>query len=154
MADATDLKSSIRLSSLRDVVFPSKEARKVDGFLDRHQIAVVSGGEPNSAGAKFPVVMSFVTPLVEYFHGLITTNCSKREQKDLSSISLMRRCLYCCSNGFPIWDFPRQGGCRLLTYSWDVLQFVEFGSVLREKGKMLFALLDDVFTGSCVQRLP
>src|SRR6476619_5865245 len=65
---------------LCDVVFPSKQAGKVDGFLDRHQIGVVSAVEPNSAGAKFPVVMSFVTPLVEYFHSLITTNCSKREE--------------------------------------------------------------------------
>ena len=134
-----------------DVVFPSKQAGEVDGFLDRHKIAVVSTVEPNSAGAKFPVVMSFVTPLVEYFHSLITTNCSKREQKDLSSISLMRRCLYRCSNGFPIWDFPRQKRCRLL-YSWEVLQFVEFDSVFGKKCKMLFALLDDVFTGCCVQR--
>jgi hypothetical protein len=137
---------------LCDIVFPSKQAGKVDRFLDRYQIAVVSAVEPNSAGAKFPVVMSFVTPLVENFHSLITTNCSKREQKDLNSISLMRRCLYCCSNGFPIWDFPRQRRYRLLTYSREVLQFVEFGSVFREKGKMLFALLDDVFTGCCVQR--
>src|SRR5688500_2701142 len=96
---------------LCDVVFPSKQAGKVDGFLDRHQIAVVSAVEPNSAGAKFPVVMSVVTPLVEYFHSLITTNCREREQKDLSSISLMRRCLYRCSNGFPISDFPRQRRC-------------------------------------------
>ena len=66
---------------LCDVVFPSKQVGKVDGFLDRHQIAVVSAVEPNSAGPKFPVVMSFVTPLVEYFHSVITTNCSKREQK-------------------------------------------------------------------------
>ena len=45
-----------------------------------------------------------LTPLVEYVQSLITTNCSEREQKDLSSISLMRRCLYRCSNGFPIWS--------------------------------------------------
>src|SRR6185503_15982329 len=93
---------------LCDIVFPAKRAGKVDGFLDRHQIAVVSAGELNSAGAKFPVIMSFVTPLVEYFHSLITTNCNKREQKDLSSISLMRLGLYRCSNGFPIWDFSGQ----------------------------------------------
>jgi hypothetical protein len=49
------------------VVFPSKQAGKVNGFLDRQQIAVVSVVEPNSAGAKFPVVMFFVTPLIEYF---------------------------------------------------------------------------------------
>src|SRR6185369_6447079 len=97
--------------SLCDVVFPSKQAGKVDGFLDRHQIAVVSAVEPNSAGAKFPVVMSFVTSLVKYFHSLITTNRRKREQQDLSSISLMRRGLYRCSNGFPIWDFPRHRRC-------------------------------------------
>ena len=96
---------------LGDVVFPSKQAGKVDGFLDRHQIAVVSALEPNSAGAKFPVVMSFVTPLVEYLHGLITTNSRERKQKDLSSISLMRRCLYRCPNGFPIWNVPRHGSC-------------------------------------------
>ena len=96
---------------LFDVVFPSKQAGKVDGLLNRHQIAVVSAVEPNPAGAKFPVVMSFVTPLVEYFHSLITTNRSKREQKDLNSIPLMNRCLYRCSNGFPIWDFPRQRRC-------------------------------------------
>ena len=93
-----------------DVVFPSKQASQVDGFLDRHQIAVVSAVELNSAGAKFPVVMSFVTPLVEYFYSLITTNCREREQKDLSSISLMRRYLNCCSNGFPISGFPDEEG--------------------------------------------
>ena len=37
-------------SFLCDVVFPSKQAGKVDGFLNRHQIAVVSAVEPNSAG--------------------------------------------------------------------------------------------------------
>ena len=32
-------------------------------------------------------------------------------------------------------------------------QFVESDSVFGKKCKMLFALLDDVFTGCCVQRL-
>src|SRR5687767_7379259 len=93
---------------LCDIVVASKQDGKVDGFLDRHEMTLVSTVESNSAGAKFPVVMSFVTPLVEYLHSLISTDCSEREQKDLSSISLMRRCLYRCSNGFPIWDLPRQ----------------------------------------------
>jgi len=45
---------------LCDEVFPSKEAGKVEGFLDRHQIAVVSAVEPNSF---LPIVESITSSL-------------------------------------------------------------------------------------------
>ena len=87
------------------VVFSSKHAGKVDGFLDRHKIAFASATELNSARPKFPVVMSFLFTLVKYLHGLIATNRGEREQKQLSCISLARSSLYRFTNRFSIRDF-------------------------------------------------
>jgi hypothetical protein len=91
------------------VIFSSKQAGKVDGFLYRHQIAIVSATKLNSAGPQFPIVMSSVVPLVKYLHCLITANRSEREQKQLRSISLPRSSLYRFTNRFPIRYFFGQG---------------------------------------------
>ena len=64
-----------------EVVFSSKQASKVDGFLYRHQIALVAPTKFDSAGPQFPIVMSSVVPPVKYLHGLIAANRSEREQK-------------------------------------------------------------------------
>jgi hypothetical protein len=102
-------------SVLCEVIFSSKQAGKVDGFLYRHEIAIVSTTKLNSAGPQFPVVMSSVVPPVKYLHCLITANRSEREQKQLGSISLPRNSLYRFTNRFPIRDFFSQGrGCGLL----------------------------------------
>ena len=91
------------------MVFSSKQAGKVDGFLDRHQIAIVSATKLNSAGPQFPIVMSSVVPPVKYLHCLIAANRSEREQQQFSSISLPRSSLYRFTNRFPIRDFFCQG---------------------------------------------
>ncbi|HEX3253030.1 MAG TPA: hypothetical protein VHS05_26550 [Pyrinomonadaceae bacterium] len=118
---------------LCDVVFPSKHASKVDGFLDRHQIAIVAAPKFNSARSQFPVVMSFVFPLVKYLYRLIAANRGEREQQQLSSISLARCFLYRFTNRFPIWGFFGQGrGVGLLIYSRHPLQLVKPASVLGE----------------------
>jgi hypothetical protein len=134
------------------VVFPSKQARKIYGFLDGHQIAIVSATKFNSARSQFPVVMSFVFPLVKYLHRLITAHRREREQKQLSSISLMRSSLYRFTNRFSIRDFLGRGrGSGLLTYSGNSLQVVKPVAVFGEKRKILFALLDDAFARSSIQ---
>ena len=91
------------------MVFSSKQAGKVDGFLYRHQIASVSATKLNSARAQFPVVMSSVVPLVKYLHCFIAANRGEREQKQLGSISLPRSSLYRFTNRFPLRDFFGQG---------------------------------------------
>ncbi len=94
---------------LCEVVFSSKQAGKVDGFLYRHQIAIVSPTKLNSAGSEFPIVMSSVVPPVKYLHCLIAANRSEREQQQLGSISLSRSSLDSFTNRFPIGDFFGQG---------------------------------------------
>jgi hypothetical protein len=118
---------------LCDVVFSSKHARQVDGFLDRHQIAIVSTPKFNPARSQFPVVMSFVFPPIKYLYRLIAANRGERKEKQLSSISLARGSLYRFTNRFPIRDFFGQGrGDGLLTYSRRSLQLVKPASVLGE----------------------
>ena len=65
---------------LCDVVLSSKQTGKVDGFLDRHQVAIVSATKLNSAGPQFPIVVSSVVQPVKYLHCLIAANRSEREQ--------------------------------------------------------------------------
>src|ERR1044071_8266074 len=101
-------------SVLCEVVFSSKQAGKVDGFLYRHQIAIVTATKLNSAGPQFPIVMSSIVSLVKYLHCLITANRSEREQKQLRSISLSRSSLYRFTNRFPIGAFGQGRGCGLL----------------------------------------
>jgi hypothetical protein len=115
------------------VVFSSKHAGKVDRFLDRHQVVIVSATKFNSARSQFPVVMPFVFPLVKYLYGLIPANRGEREQKQLSSISLARGSFYRYTNRCPIRDFFGQGrGGGRLTYSRCSLQLKKAASVLVE----------------------
>jgi hypothetical protein len=117
---------------LCDVVFSSKYAGKVDGFLDRHQNGIVSATKFNSPRSQLPVVMSFVFPLIKYLYCLIPANRGEREQKPLSSISLARGSFYRCTNRCPIRDFFGQGrGGGVLTYRRS-LQLVKAASVLGE----------------------
>jgi hypothetical protein len=52
-----------------------KQAGKVDGFVDRHQIAVVFAVGPNSAGAKFPVLLCSAPALMlAAFLPIVETN--------------------------------------------------------------------------------
>ena len=59
---------------LFEVIFPSEQTGQVDGFLNRHQIVIVSTTKLNSARPQFPVIMSFVFTLVKYLHCLIAAN--------------------------------------------------------------------------------
>ena len=115
-----------------EVVFSSKQAGKVDGFLYRHQIAIVSATKPNSAGPQFPVVMPAVGPPVKYLHCLITANRREREQKQLGSISLPRSSLYRFTNRFPIRDFFGQGRMRTVDLYPASPQLVKLVSVFAE----------------------
>jgi len=153
--DAGDLVDSRKLKGvLCDVVFSSKHPGKVDGFLDRHQIAIISARKLNSACPQFPVVVSFEFTPVKYLYCLIAANSRKREQKQLSFISLLRSSLYRFTNRLAIRDFFGQGrGCGLLTYTRRSLQLEELASVFGEKRKILFALLDDAFARSSIHCL-